>query len=107
MATAIGSANLSAAAPASASASRISSVAYATDESASEENTARATRLLRRWWIAAEVRSGRPMKNALSWLGMRAPRRTAGHERSFYPTAAGKPARRLLARLRPHEDQRG
>jgi hypothetical protein len=36
--------------------------------------------LLRRWWIAADVRSGRPMKNALSWLGMRAPRRTAGHE---------------------------
>jgi len=38
--------------PARINTNRISSVAYATEDKASEEKTARATSLERRWWAA-------------------------------------------------------
>ena len=60
MMTAIGLANLSAPAPTRIKTRKISSVAYATDESGSDERTARpVTRESRSWWA--------------SWVGIRWP----------------------------------
>ena len=60
IAPAMGSERLKNAAPAVASTSRISSVAYATDDSASEANTARPTALPMAWCGISEVSSGWP-----------------------------------------------
>jgi hypothetical protein len=62
----MGSEALSAAVPASSSTRMISSVAYATLDSASDESTASALRLVRRSWPAAAVASGSPMIRRLS-----------------------------------------
>ncbi|MFL5805857.1 MAG: hypothetical protein ACJ8CR_29485 [Roseiflexaceae bacterium] len=54
--------NGSALAPAATSTTRIASVAYATDESASDEKTASATSLCSRWWCCRSVASGWPTR---------------------------------------------
>ncbi len=45
---------------------RISSVAYAVEEMASDENVARAMILGRRWWSCSEFAMGRPMRTRLA-----------------------------------------
>src|SRR5438034_3309362 len=60
IAPAMGSDRLKNATPAVASTSRISSVAYATDESASDANTASPTALPMAWWGISAVSSARP-----------------------------------------------
>ncbi len=55
IAPAIGSVSCRYAVPASARTSRISCVAYATEDSASLENTASATGLLKRWCAASRL----------------------------------------------------
>ena len=47
------------------STSRISSVAYAVDEIASEAKIGSATRLRSRWWCSSDVAIGRPMRTPL------------------------------------------
>ena len=53
-----------AAVPAIARMIRISCVAYAVEDSASEEKTARPTALPIAWWGASAVESGRPISQA-------------------------------------------
>ena len=55
----------SAAVPARASMMRISSVAYAVEEMASEENTGKAIFLGSRWACSSAVATGRPMSSRL------------------------------------------
>ena len=83
MASAMGSALSSAVLPASISTPSMASVAYATEESASEESTAKATGLLRRSSMSAVVASGgpkirlprtRPRARALRYCSRPAPR---------------------------------
>jgi len=52
--------------PTGTSTSRISWVAYAVDEMASDEKTARPIRFEMRWWSASSVASGRPIMKRLS-----------------------------------------
>src|SRR6266516_2769898 len=72
MATATGTARWAAAMPARMSTRRISSVAYATEESASEEKTARATRFESRSWRAWARGIGRPTTQRFSRLAFMA-----------------------------------
>src|SRR3989475_12570274 len=72
MATATGTARWAAAMPARMSTRRISSVAYATEESASEEKTARATRFESRSWRAWAKGIGRPTTQRFSRLAFMA-----------------------------------
>ena len=48
------------------STTRISSVAYAVDEMASDANTGRAIRFRSRWWPSSEVAIGLPIKTRLT-----------------------------------------
>src|SRR6267142_4185826 len=68
MATDTGTSRCAAAAPACTSTRRISSVAYATEDSASDENTASATVLDRRSWCACARDIGLPTTHRFSRL---------------------------------------
>src|SRR3984893_4000832 len=68
MATDTGTSRCAAEAPASTSTRRISSVAYATEDSASDENTASATVLDRRSWCACARDIGLPTTHRFSRL---------------------------------------
>jgi hypothetical protein len=63
--------------PATTSATRAASVAYALEEMASEPNTASALTLVSRSWLSSAEKSGLPMKAALRLSSPR-PNRVAG-----------------------------
>jgi len=62
----MGTDNVTLAVPASIKTRRISSVAYATEDSASDEKTAKAIRFERRSWTACAVLRGSPNSQRLN-----------------------------------------